>query len=253
MSRISISQGDLNQHVVTFGIDVYPPIEIPVERTRLNMFFEEAHARWPEHFVELTASDNEFRISRVFHGTRLISGKAGFPVHVFELTPRGPIVRFPLLLPKPVGKTDLETTAGNLFDEIRQLFFGQLPGRKILRVGLVRDAIFETGKERCDSFLGAMNDFAGAELQGGSCRYSYRDSLCNIHLQFNPVQAVSVTQLPIGGAVSEPEGFGLHVQLDVNNADLKTLSEPEIAQVIERANSLWPNNVLEFIKGREAS
>ena len=122
-----------------------------------------------------------------------------------------------------------------------------------MRVGLVRDVIFATSKQRCDFLLGAAPEFAAAKLQGGISRFDYRDELCNVRLQLVPVQAMSVTQLPAGATVSEHGGYGLHVQLDVNNAEIHPLNEEDINNVIERAASLWPKSLLEYINARGSS
>lgn len=250
MPNLTIALDDLDQHVVSFGIDVYPPIEIPVERTHLNMFYEEARETWTELFEGLTASDSEYRISKLFRQDRAKPRDPALPVHTFELSQRGPIVRFPLVLPKPIGQTNFEHTFREQFDGIRKLFFKHLPGRKLMRVGLVRDVIFATGQQRCDPLLGAEPEFAAAILQGGICRFDYRDDLCNVRLQLAPVQAMSVTQLPVGATVSQHGGYGLHVQLDVNNAEIRPLNEEDINNVIARAASLWPKSLLDYINAR---
>jgi len=250
MPDITISLDDLDQHVVTFGMDVYPAIEIYVERTRLNMFYEEAHEEWPDLFDVLTASDFEYRISKAFKKEPAKSGGPSLPVNIFELSKRGPVVQLPLVLPNPIGSTNLETTFLERFTKIRKLFFKHLPGRSLLRVGLVRDVVFATGEQRCDSFLVAAPKLAAAELQGGSCRFHYRDDKCNVVLQLDPVQAMTVTQLPVGATFSQHGGFGLHVKLDVNNAEIRPLSDEDIDIVIERAASLWPRILLDYIRGR---
>ena len=252
MTDLMINLDDLDQHVATFGIDVFPAIEIPVERTHLNMFYEEAHDKWPDLFEGLIASDFEFRISKVFRVQPDIRGGPGFPVHTFELTQRGPLVRFPLMLPKPVGATKLEGTFLMRFAEIRKLFFKHLPGRALMRVGLVRNVIFATGEQRCEPLLAANSEFAGAKLQGGACRFDYRDDQCNVLVQLNPVQAMTVTQLPVGATVSQHGGFGLNVQLDVNNGEIRPLSDDDINVVLDRAASLWPKKLLEYINERVA-
>ncbi len=247
---ITISLDDLDQHVATFGIDVFPAIEIPAERTRLNMFYEEAHNEWPDLFEGLMASDIEFRISKTFRRQPETRGGPALPVHTLELTPRGPLVRFPLKLPMPIGVTNLEGAFRERFDAIRKLFFKHLPGRQLMRVGLVRDLVFSTSGQRCDPILAAASEFAGAQLQGGVCRFSYRDERCNILVQIDPVQAMTVTQLPVGATVSQHGGYGLHVQLDVNNATIRPLADNDIDEIIERAVSFWPKKLVEYLNER---
>ena len=57
------------------------------------------------------------------------------------------------------------------------------------------------------------------------------------------------TQLPVGRAITEPTGYGIQVQLDVNNSDLEqALGDDDIQQVLDRATSLWPNELLEYLQ-----
>jgi hypothetical protein len=82
------------------------------------------------------------------------------------------------------------------------------------------------------------------------CRFYYRDQKCNIWLQFEPVQALTVTHLAMGPTVTKPGGFGVHVTLDVNSAEIHELQETDILEVIERAAGFWPNELLDYLNGR---
>ncbi len=247
MEPLSLSVGDLCHHVVTLGMDIYPPVEIPNERTRLNMFYEEVRGRWDRLFDRLVASDTEFRISKKF---RKHPDKTGLSYlqDTFVLTNRGPVYVFPLILPDPVGDTGLEKTYLEDFDRLRRLFFSVLPERAVMRVGLIRDLVFATGKTRCDELITDKRSFAKADLVGGQSLFKYRDAKYNHNIRVDPVLISKTTQLAVGTSVTEPPEYGVRVQLDVNNSDTQTpLQEPDIQGVLERATSLWPEELLEYI------
>ncbi len=253
MEPLSLSVRDVCLHVVKFGIDIYPPPAIRDERTRLNMFYEAARDRWPKLFDRLVASDTEFRISRGFRRKPDVEGPTSTG-DTFVLTNRGPVFVFPLLLPEPVGATGLEATYLDDFAALRELFFSALPDRKILRLGLVRELVFATGQTPCLGLLHTAPAFAGASLQGGNVLFHYRDDKCNVRIALAPAEITKSTQLPVGQRIEQREGYGLQVQLDVNNSDLRRpLEATDIQEVVERATGLWSEPLLEYLNARSQS
>ena len=240
----TLSPDDVILHIANFGFDVFPPIEIPSERTRLNMFFEHARDAWPELYQELSISDVDFKVAARFKK---------IPFETLVLTNRGPVFRFPIVLPPPVEATNLEGTYMRLFDDVRRGFFQSVVGRKIIRLGLIRELIFGTGGTLPAGLLRGPEEFSGAKLVGGNALLEYRDQKCNVRVQLAPVQVTKTTQLPVGQMVTEPAGFGLRVVLDVNNIELRQLTEDDIQEVLDRACSLWPAELLGYLRERGVS
>ena len=218
MESLKLSESDIIHHVVKFGIDIYPTVEIDKERTRLNMFYEEARARYPELCEQLIAGGREFRISKEF---RPSSDAAGPRVRVdtFVLTNRGPVFIIPVRLPDPIGSTGLEDKMLEAFKAVKGLFFSALAERK---------------------------KFSGAKLKSGKCSLVYRDDLCNVRFEFEPAEVMKTTKLPVGAEITERQSFGLHVLLDVNNHQPKPLEDDDMERVIDRASSLWPDELLKY-------
>ena len=252
METLQLSMEDLEQHVVKFGFDIFPPIEISSDRTRLNLFYEEVRERFGELYDQLLASDTEFKISKRFRKDAGIEGRS-LGVETFVLTQRGPVFIFPLLLPEPVLATGLEDNYLEKFQQLQELFFSLLPGRKRMRVGLIRELIFATGDTPCHSMLTDRSTFAGGEIRGGNALFAYRDAKCNVRINFSLVEATKQTQLLVGTTVSEPAGYGLLVSLDVNNTDIRPLEDADIEDVLTRATSLWPDELLRYLNERSQS
>lgn len=238
---------DLVHHVVKYGFDVYPQIEIPLERTHLSIFYEEARERFGALFDQLLASDTEFRISKEFRSSAQ-PGAGALRVDTFAITNRGPVLTFPICLPEPVGATGIEEQIPEAFDTLRKLFFAALPDRKTMRIGLIRDLLFSTGQAPCTALLSGKPEFAGAKLQRGKSLLVFRDDICNVHLEFEPGELMKRTRLPVGTEIHERHSFVLHVTLDVNNHQLRPLEEADIVQVLERAASIWPQQLLEYFR-----
>ncbi len=251
MARLSLSEQDVVHHVATFGLDIYPPVEVGTERTRLNMFYEGARERWPHLYETLTVGDTEFRISKHFREKPEVAGPAVLS-DTFVLTNRGPVFVFPLTLPPPAGTTALEETYVELFDEVREAFLSAVPGRSLLRVGLIRELVFATAEAPATHLLTKQESWADGELYGGERSVCYRDQQCNIRLQFAPVEIRKSTQLPVGTKVEQREGYGLHVKLDVNNREIRPLADADIKTVVDRALGLWPEHLLQYITAEES-
>lgn len=240
-----VTLSDLQMHLVKFGIDVYPPIEIPNERTRLNLFFEKATGEWPQLYRELHASDQRFEIAGSFGGNR----SAPFPT--FVLTPRGPVFVFPLRLPPPVNDTEIrEDSVGDTFARVRGALLGSIPGHKCLRVGLVRELTFGSGSIPLYKAATSSEEFSGARIVGGESLAHYRDDQYNVRIKLVTVEVAKSTRLPVGYSVTEPAGYGLQVSLDVNNAEIRPLEDADIQGIIDRATRLWPEDLLNYLKKR---
>ncbi len=242
---MKLSQSDISQHTLHAGVDIYPPVRIPEERTHLNVFFEEARDRHPEWCHSLAASDAGFRISGRFGDKH---GRTCEPV-TFELTKRGPVFSIPLVI-ADLGTTALSDKYLEVLEATRKLFFACVPDRKILRFGLVRKVMFNTGDYPSLGILGAPDEFASAELVGGSAVYQYRDDRYNVRITAEPMRAIRTTRIPLGARVDEPAGFGLGVTVDVNNHEIKPQLDADIQLTVDRAESLWPESVMEFLERR---
>lgn len=235
---------DLFQHSIRIGIDIHPSIELASERTKLGIFYEEVRAACPRLADKVISSDTEFALIKTFSANQ---GNAKANVPVFVMTGRGPVFRFPLLLPPPIGETELEETWEEDFNTMKQIFARAIPGRIHLRCGLVRELLFVTGQDRCDEFISSVSSFAGADLIGGESIRLFRDDKYNNRIKLETFEIESKQQLAVGTTVREDMGFGLKVELDVNNHDLHALNDDEVAEILERACSLWPDMLLEYL------
>lgn len=241
-----ITTSDVSHHEYIVGIDVYEPIILSENRTRLNMFYEEVRAQNQDLFQRVVSSDNEFIVSRRF-------SKPGGPnveVRTFQMVPRGPVFSIPLRL-SDFGATEFETNYDAKLVALQKLFFQAFPDRKKLKYGIIRHLIFATGNEPSTEVLAAPQDFCGATLQAGSRVAQYVDQECNVSISLQPVRANRVTKLGVGAQINQETGYGLQVKLDVNSKEIRPLGATDIERVRERAESLWPDGVLKFICGKE--
>lgn len=245
MKMDALSTSDIRDHVLTFGIDAYPPIELSQTRTRLNMFYEEARSQKGDLFDQLVTGESVFRISKTF-GQRTID--------TFVLTARGPVFTLPLqCFPDGAFLMDAESALDS-FRTLRSLFFSTVaPDGKIMRMGMVRKLFFETGSEPSLSLITAHESFANAGAIGAQCVTTFRDAKCNIGITLVAGQMQKTVRTPIVPPQTEHAQFGLHVQLDVNNAEIRPQSETDIEEVLTRGAGLWPDKLLGFVNERRPS
>lgn len=243
---MNVTMSDLSHHEYTVGIDVYEPIVLSQNRTRLNLFYEEVRAQNEDLFEQVVSSDHEFIVSRRF-------SKPGGPnveFRTFRMVPRGPIFSIPLRL-SDIGVTEFETNYDAKLAVLQKLFFQSFPDRKQLKYGIIRHLIFDTGKEPCTEVLASPQDFCGATLQAGSRFAQYVDEECNVSITLQPVRGTRTMKLGVGAEINQQTGYGLHVKVDVNSKEIHSLKPTDIERVRERADSLWPDGILKFICEKE--
>ncbi len=249
-SRLNVSLDDLREHVITFGMDIFPPLELAREQVRAQGLFQDVKELFPDLFQQLILSDTEFRIRRT-----ISSPGRTITLDTLVWTPRGPVVTF-CLRHSGSATGDLCTAedAINWFNELREILFRDFPGRQILRIGLIREVIFSTGNAVCTPFLGTPSEFAGTKLIGGTTLSAYADGTYNVRISYKPVETRERVRIAGSGQIVERhDSYGIQVTLDVNNRALRPLGDADIEGVIKRATSLWPAKLITFLNGRVRS
>ncbi len=207
------SLDDLLDHSESFGIDLYPPIDLSRESVRAQAFFAELRDRWPHLYGSMTLGSTDFKIGATFP----VSGGRQAALDTFTLRQRGPLFVFPH------------------------------------RLGRVRNVIFACGQVNCAAWLGGrVLEFGAGRLASAQCTLVYQDGPLNIGLQLGSVQQLQQTPVPVTGQlVSSPNQFCLAVVLDVNNRDVHPLTLEERQEILTRAGELWPGRLLQFLNRRE--
>lgn len=240
-----VTISDIVHHVVKIGVDVYPPISVSTNRTRLNVMFEKGNGEYPEVFARVVSGEQEFRISKMF--SRTTGGSIEVPT--LTMVDRGPVFSLPIVL-QDVPRTGFENNYRDVLTNMRRHFFRAFADHKMLRLGLVREVIFDTGSESCVPVLGPPSILDDAILSSGNLMMVFQDEKCNIHVTLRTMQSAVIENLAIGRSI-KPSGYGLGVLLDVNNKEIKPLEEDHINLVLDVAESLWPEKILALIAARE--
>lgn len=246
MKPIVLSESDLRQHDVTIGTDVFPMVTFADERTRLNMFAEKAIEKLPLLYEQLISGANEFKILKTFGSSPGEKSKR----ETLVITNRGPVFSFPVLLQNPSGQTLLDQPNYRTdFEAVSSLFFSMLTGKTIMRIGLIRNLFFFTSKtSHMEAFI-HQAEFAGATLQASGCHATFADGQFNVQIKINPKRVIEASKMPVGATVKKPLGYGVHVQVDVNNRVPRPLETADITEILDKADGIWPDDLLRFLAG----
>ncbi len=248
-TTLKISWEDLEHHVVKYGLDVFPPPDMRADMTHAQDLFHSLREEWPHLYQDLSLSPerNEFRIEATFSG----QGKtARFPTLVF--TARGPVFAYPLLFPKPIGQLNHKADFDDIFWKSFRLLKKSFPTIQVLRLGLINEAVFNTGKTNFVPYLASrFGSFPGAKIVGGSVSLTFQDESCNVRVKLETIEIRRQVQTAaVGRVVSEVINFGLQVGLDVNNIEIRPQNESDILLTLERGHCLWSEALLQFINTR---
>lgn len=250
MKPIVLSESDLRQHDVTIGTDIFPAVTFADERTRLNMFAEKAIEKLPHLYEQLVSGVNEFKILKT------IESSTGEKTEkdTLVITNRGPVFDFPVLIRSPSGQALLEQpNYRDDLNEVLSLFNFILPGRKFMRVGLIRNLFFFTKSTSHMDAIVEQTEFAGASRQSGSCNAVFTDRRYNIQIKINPTRVIQESRSPLGPTVQKPLGYGIQVQIDVNNRVPRPLETADISGILDKADGIWPEDLLRFLAGGSES
>jgi len=249
---LNVTLDDLQQHIVKYGLDVFPPLDVRNEVTRTHDLFQALQEGWPDLYQELNfrPQSGEFKVLTSLESK---AGSIKHPTLVF--TQRGPMFAFACRLPDPLGvyhrEGDLDEVVLSSLAVIRKTF----PGIDVLRIGLVRELVFTTGKTISVPYLAdRFGVFSGTAPKGGSVRLTFQDDRCNVRITIGTIEIRRQAHVAMSGQVLTDElAYGLQVVFDVNNIEMRPQETADIETTLQRARSLWPKELLDFVNWRRAN
>lgn len=134
------SKNRIDDHTEKVGIDIRPVLEPKLDWEKLYGFGKQLIEKYPNLYESLVQSPTEFRITKRF----IFPGKGEAELNTLTITQRGPVFTFP----RTVGAFEEEISLNNVEDvavECLKVFRSVFPEKKMMRVGLVNEYIFDTG------------------------------------------------------------------------------------------------------------
>ena len=167
----------------------------------------------------------------------------------FVLTHRGPVFTFPERIYIDEAQ-DLDVPGKDkifrkALDELRSKFVG----RRIMRVGVIHEFVFDTGEINSVEIIASnlKNDVWRERIKNLSIRLETPREGKNINLEIRPTQLRRVGRG--GGNVrSQNMGFGIIVNVDINNQQIKDdLTKAEVRDIVTFANDYVPEELIRFL------
>ena len=244
---------DLTQHVIKFGFDLFPPIRVNTDQIALQNMFDDLQSELPKFFqeIKLNSQANLFAASANFANP---AGGSSAQVQTASLIDRGLVFIMPAEFPTPIGRIAEESDVFEAFDKILPILKKAFPKTTILRMGVVREVVFTSTSPTGPYLTNRYGSFPPAEPKGGRVIVAFSDQRCNIRVTMESLQMETehrhgAGNIPMGKELSHALG----VNFDVNNIQMVAQEINDIEMTIERARSLWPTKLLEFLNWRAST
>src|SRR3972149_6920051 len=133
---------NISQHVVKYGVDVRPAIDIKDDKTKLQDYCNWLIEQFPQAFETIIAGPRELRVQKTF----FLAGGKQVELSTFLLTARGPVFTFPQRLfineVQDIVISDKEKIFRKALDQLRSIFADVM----VPRVGVINEIVFDTGE-----------------------------------------------------------------------------------------------------------
>jgi len=235
---------NISQHVVKFGVDIRPAINIKDDKTKLQNYCNRLIEQFPQAFETIIAGPAELRVQKTF----VLAGNKQIELPTFMLTRQGPVFTFPQRMfineVQDVDIPEKDKTFRKALDELRNTF----ADKKVPRVGVINEIVFDTGEINSVQILASnlKNDIWREKTKNLTISLQTPTQDKNINLQIRPTHAKHTGK--VGEAYDENIRFGLAVNVDINNLQIKdNLTKPEINDILAFANDYVPDELIKFL------
>lgn len=235
----------ISQHVVKYGVDIRPAIGLKQDKTKLQEYCNWLIEQLPEVFETLLVGPKQLRVQKNF----LLPNTKRVEMPTFVLTHRGPVFTFPERIyideVQDLDVPEKDKIFRKALDELRSQFVG----RRIMRVGVIHEFVFDTGEINSVEIIASnlKNDVWRERIKNLSIRLETPREGKNINLEIRPTQLRRVGRG--GGNVhSQNIGFGIIVNVDINNQQIKDdLTRAEVRDIVTFANDYVPEELIRFL------
>jgi len=236
---------NISQHIVKFGVHIQPAISPKDDKTKLQDYCNWLIGQFPEVFETLVVGPNQLQIQKVF----ALAGSKRLELPTFVLTVRGPVFTLPQRVfidqAHDLDISDKDKIFRRALDELRTRF----SDRKILRVGVVHEFVFDTGQINSLEIIASnlKNDLWREMVKNLRILLEMPREEKNINLEIRPTYvsrvATSSENVPI-----QDVRFGIIVNVDINNQQIKDdLTKAQINDILIFANDYAPEELIKFL------
>lgn len=235
----------ISQHVVKYGVDIRPTIVLKQDKTKLQEYCNWLIEQFPQVFETLLVGPKQLRVQKNF----LLPNTKRVEMPTFVLTHRGPVFTFPERIyideAQDLDVPEKDKIFRKALDELRIKFVG----RRIMRVGVVHEFVFDTGEINSVEIIASnlKNDVWRERIKNLSIRLETPKEGKNINVEIRPTQLRRVGRGG-GNVPAQNMGFGIIVNVDINNQQIKDdLTKAEVRDIVTFANDYVPEELIRFL------
>lgn len=237
---------NISQHIVKYGAHVQPAITLKYDKTKLQDYCNWLIEQFPGAFETLLLGPAQLQVQKSF----ALANNKRAELPTFILTGTGPVFTFPQRLfidqaqELDIGEKD--KIFRKALDELR----GKFQDRKILRVGVVHELVFDTGTIDSVQIIASTlkNDVWREQIKNLRILLEAPRQDKNVNLEIKPTFLRRSGPTP--DVPTEDMRFGIIVNVDINNRQIKDdLTKAEINDILAFANDYVADELIRFLNG----
>ena len=238
------SHTKIDDHTQKVGVDIRPVIEYKLDWEKLVAIGKELVDKYPNLYESLVQSPTDFHIMKKF----IFPGKGEVDLVTLAITRRGSVFMFP----RKVGIFDDETDLDSVEDivpECIKIFRHIFPEKKLLRVGLINEYIFNTGPLDSAKLIGDL--FTKLSVpQGGEVVLSINLPTDDYNRKIELRDVRKLEPVPEIQNRQQTKDYGVRVMVDFNNRDMsQNLDNSRILSILHDAKQFNKNELYAFLNG----
>jgi len=238
------SKNKIVEHMEKVGVDIRPVVEPKLDREKLYNVGSKLVGQHPDLFESLVQSPTEFRITKRF----IFPGKGEAELNTLTITQRGPVVTFPRI----VGAFEEEVSLNRVEDitvDCLNVFRDIFPEKKMIRVGLVNEYIFDTGLLESVRLISQRFTKLAVPTEGEiRLRINQPTDDYNRIIEMQALKKVEpVPEIP--GRL-QAQGYAVRVNVDFNNRETsKDLDNNRILGILHEGKRYNEKELYLFLNG----
>lgn len=245
MTQFTFDKEKISQHIVKYGVDIRPTVEIKADKAKLTPYCERLTEQFPHIFETVLSGPDRLQIQKAFLMSQ--NNKIELPTLVF--TGRGPVFTLPIRIrAEDVEDFDLPNKERVIMKALKQIR-RTLAGRRVPRFGVVNEIIFDCGMmNSVEVIADALSKLRWkSNLTGVKIHLQNPKNGNNINLDIEPVVTQQV-QYNNMTARHPPAGYGIRIKVDINNRDMSgDLNETQVQGILGFANSYVSDELFSFL------
>lgn len=238
------SHTNIDDQTQKVGIDIRPVIEPKLDRVKLFDIGKELVDKYPNLYESLVQSPTDFHIRKKF----IFPGKGEVDLVTLAITQRGAVFVFPRKISIFDDETDLDRVE-DIIPECVKIFRHIFPERKLLRVGLINEYIFNTGSLNSVKLIGDL--FTKLSVpQDGEITLSINLPTDDYNRKIELRAVIKLEPVPEIQNRQQAKDYGVRVAVDFNNRDMnQNLDNSRILSILHDAKQFNKNELYAFLNG----